>query len=52
MVDLECQTQKNAFHAAQKVLCMKNLIVEDAKGLNLFTESCGIHKGLSLVNNT
>ena len=35
-----------AFHSAQKITTMKNLIVEDDKCLNLFQSICGIGKYL------
>ena len=35
-----------AFHSAQKIITMKNLIVEDDKCLNLFQSLCGIKKHL------
>ena len=31
-----------AFHSAQKIITLKNLIVEDGKCLNLFQSLCGI----------
>ena len=33
-----------AFHSAQKIITMKNLIIEDDKCLNLFQSICGIGK--------
>ena len=36
----------HAFHIAQKVMCMKNLILEDGKGLSLFLETSGIRKSM------
>ena len=35
-----------AFHSAQKIITLKNLIVEDGKCLNLFQSLCGIKKHL------
>ena len=35
-----------AFHSAQKIITMKNLIIEDGKCLNLFQSICGIGKYL------
>ena len=38
-----------AFHQAQKTVCLKNLIIEDGKSLNLFLISCNLKKDMGGV---